>query len=128
MSEGGDIWSEGDRIYHLTTRSVWDEAELTGTYSASTRGKTIDEVGFIHASQSDQLAEVANLLFLGTGQELLVLMMSREALIEAGLPVILEDGGNGQFYPHIYAPLPCALVDEVRPAAFGPDGEFIFQY
>ena len=44
-----------------------------------------------------------------------MLVMDVGTLEGTGLRVRFEDGGNGVFYPHIYAHLPCQLVDSVLP-------------
>ena len=40
------------------------------------------------------------------------------------MPVVREDGGAGELFPHLYAALPVALVVEVRPASFDAEGRF----
>jgi uncharacterized protein (DUF952 family) len=106
------------RILHLTTRAEWQEAVAVGTYRRSTRGASLDDVGFIHCSKPDQLAEVASLVYGDCDDDLVVLVMQPSRLEQNGLIVRLEDGGNGQHYPHIYGALPCALVEDVLPASF----------
>lgn len=113
------------KIYHLTTRTDWDHALAEGIYRRSTRGKSFEDVGFIHGSLSDQLGEVAELVYADCDQELLVLVMDLTRLEALDLPVRFEDGGNGTQYPHIYAPLPCRAVDGVRAAWFDPHGHFV---
>lgn len=113
------------KIYHLTTRTEWDEALAEGSYRRSTRGKSFEDVGFIHASTADQLAEVAEFVYATCDQELLVLVMDLARLEDLDLPVRFEDGGNGTQYPHIYAPLPCPAVDGVRAAWFDAHGHFV---
>jgi uncharacterized protein (DUF952 family) len=120
------VLTNSKRIYHLTTRTEWDEAQAGGLYSRSTRGKSLDEVGFIHASLPSQLTEVAELVYADGEDELVVLVMDLDTLNAGGLTVRFEDGGNGTFYPHIYAPLQCRLVDDVRPASFTEQGHFVF--
>ena len=99
---------------------------MVGLYKRSTRGKSFDEVGFIHASLSGQVAPVAEFVYRNCDEELVLLVMDLERLSADGLTVRFEDGGNGEFYPHIYSPLSCRLVDEVRPAGFDEQGRFVF--
>lgn len=40
-------------ILHLAHRADWDEALVSGQYRTSTRGASLDDVGFIHASTCD---------------------------------------------------------------------------
>jgi uncharacterized protein (DUF952 family) len=118
--------TDAKRIYHLTTRAEWDEAQAAGMYSRSTRGKSFDDVGFIHGSLPSQLTEVAEFVYDDCDEKLVVLVMDLDRLESAGLTVRFEDGGNGKLYPHICAPVPCRLVDHVRPASFDEQGRFVF--
>jgi uncharacterized protein (DUF952 family) len=114
------------RIYHLSTKADWDEAQAAGGYGRSTRDKSFEDVGFIHCSLPSQLTEVAEFLYDDCEEELVVLVMDVPTLESNALTVRFEDGGNGKFYPHIYAPLPCRLVDDVLPASVDKQGRFIF--
>ena len=113
-------------VYHITTKDEWDHAQETGVYDRSTRGKSFNEVGFIHASQRNQVEDVAKFVYLHCDEPLVVLVMNLQSLEAAGLTVRFEDGGNGQMYPHIYAPILSAIVMETRPAKFGDTGNFVF--
>jgi uncharacterized protein (DUF952 family) len=113
------------RIYHLTTKTEWEVAQATGVYARSTRDKSFEEVGFIHCSLPSQLTEVAEFIYDDCEAELVVLVMDLPTLEGNGLSVRFEDGGNGKIYPHIYAPLPCHLVDDVLPASVDEKGRFI---
>jgi uncharacterized protein (DUF952 family) len=126
MKELSGTETDAKRIYHLTTRPDWDEAQASGMYSRSTRDKSFDDVGFIHGSLPSQLTEVAEFIYDDCDEELVVLVMDLDKLESAGLTVRFEDGGNGKFYPHMYAPVPCRLVDDVRPASFDEQGRFVF--
>jgi uncharacterized protein (DUF952 family) len=46
-------------------------------------------------------------------EPLLVLEMDLDRLVAAGLEVRFEDGGDGRLFPHVYAAIPCALVERV---------------
>lgn len=84
-----------------------------------------DDVGFIHGSFADQLAEVAQLVFADEPAELVVLDIDPDALAEAGVPVRVEDlDGTGTAYPHIYGAVPTVAVVRVQHAGFGEAGDF----
>jgi len=53
-------------------------------------------------------------------------VMRTEVLEAGGVPIRFEDAGSGELFPHLYAALPVALVDEVRPAAFDDAGTLAF--
>ena len=114
------------KFLHLTTKQSWEDAEKVGTYSLSTKGKTLEQVGFIHGSFPDQVEEVAGFVFAGSTEELVLLHLDIEKLEANGLEVRIEDGGNGKQYPHIYGPIPCELVDLVSSARMSADGKLVF--
>jgi len=99
-----------DLIYHVTTQHEWITAQLSGIYSRSTKGKSFDDVGFIHASTAIQLEETKNFVYGNTTEKLVVLVLSQSSLSAAGVEVRFEDGGEGEFYPHIFAPIPVRLI------------------
>jgi uncharacterized protein (DUF952 family) len=49
------------RIFHITTRAAWDDAQAAGSYTAD----SLQTEGFIHCSQAGQVAWVANTRFRG---------------------------------------------------------------
>lgn len=112
---------------HLTTKLAWEDALAVGVYSLSTKGKTLEEVGFIHGSFPDQLEEVARFVFTGSTEELVVLHLDINKLEANGLIVRIEDGGNGKLYPHLYGAVPCELVDQVSSARMNANGHLSFQ-
>ena len=107
---------------HLTTKQAWEDALKVETYSLSTKGKTLEEVGFIHGSFADQVEEVAGFVFAGSTEELVVLHLNIDKLESHGIMVRVEEASNGKSYPHIYGALPCELVDAVSKAYMNVEG------
>ena len=101
---------------HLTTKQAWEDALKVGTYSLSTKGKSLEEVGFIHGSFADQVDEVAGFVFAGSTEDLVLLHLDMNKLASKGIEVRVEEASNGKSYPHIYGVIPCDLVDHVSPA------------
>lgn len=105
-------------LLHLTERALWEAAKETGTYEMSTRGLTLEEVGFIHGSLRHQLPAVAELLYGADREpvddELVVLVIDSDLLTA---PVRYEPPAPGatEKYPHIYGPLPAGAVTAVEP-------------
>ena len=110
---------------HLTTKQAWEDALKVGSYSLSTKGKTLEEVGFIHGSFADQVEEVAGFVFAGSHEELVLLHLEMDKLASNGIEVRIEEARNGKSYPHIYGAIPCDLVDRVSPARMSGDGKLI---
>jgi uncharacterized protein (DUF952 family) len=91
MRRPGVAW-----IYHIIPRADW-EGLPPGPYRAA----SLQSEGFIHCSQLDQVARVAN-LFYAEQPELLVLGIDPEQLDS---PVREEDVGTGERFPHVYGPI-----------------------
>ncbi len=111
-----------NRFLHLTTRQAWEDALMVGTYSLSTKGKTLEEVGFIHGSFRDQVEEVAGFVFAGSTEDLVLLHLDIDKLASNGILVKVEAASNGKSYPHIYGAIPCELVDQVSSARMNAQG------
>lgn len=47
--------SEPEHIFHIALSRDWEAAKQVGEYRVSTRGRGLDEVGFIHGSFRDQV-------------------------------------------------------------------------
>lgn len=103
------------KIYHLAESEHWLRAQPDGIYDRSTRNKSLADVGFIHCSFREQVHGVAEFVYGDFAGQLLLLEMDLDRLEAAGLTVLVEDGGNGQDFPHIYGALPVELVDQVVP-------------
>ena len=110
MDEELDGVVSSDLIYHVTTLSDWTHAQLQGFYDRSTKGKSLQQVGFIHASTAMQLEGIKEILYGNSNEKLVVLVLSQTKLLSAGIEVRFEDGGEGEFYPHIFAPIPVRLI------------------
>jgi glutathione S-transferase len=110
-------------IYHIATASDWEHAQQEGEYTTSTRGKTLAEQGFIHGSTAEQVAPVANAIYQGE-PELLVLVIDPER-VRADVRHELVPGWDEPF-PHIYGPLNTDAVVATLPLQPGPDGLFSF--
>lgn len=111
-------------IYHIAFKADWERAKRAGEYTMSTIGKTLADVGFIHASGPAQLAGVANTFYKGVTEDLLVLVIDTRRVRAR---IRYEDvPGAAAPFPHIYGPLNADAVIAARPLLAGPDGEFTF--
>jgi uncharacterized protein (DUF952 family) len=110
-------------IYHIASAPDWEKGRQAGEYRISTRGRTLDEQGFIHAGDTDQVAPVANAVYQGD-RDLVVLIIDTDRLRSE---IRYEDvPGWDHPFPHIYGPLnPDAVVDVV-PLERTDDGRFTF--
>jgi uncharacterized protein (DUF952 family) len=99
-------------IFHLALASDWAQARLAGEYAVSTRGRTLAEEGFIHASRADQWPRVRELFYADVTEPLLLLTIDPDRLTcELRVEEVLE---AGDFFPHLYGPLNVDAVVDVR--------------
>jgi glutathione S-transferase len=101
-------------IYHLATMSDWERAQQEGAYTTSTRGVTLEQEGFLHASRADQWEGVRERYYADV-DEPLVLLEIDTALLD--VPWVEEPPAPGieDTFPHIYGPLKPAAVVSVTP-------------
>ena len=106
-------------IYHIAAAADWEQAQRDGQYTTSTRGLTLAEQGYIHASTAGQVALVANAFYQGV-PDLVLLVIDPERV---GPEIRYEPvPGQDQPYPHIYGPLNTDAVVAVLPFPPTPDG------
>jgi uncharacterized protein (DUF952 family) len=114
------------KIFHITSRQAWQEAQAAGRYSAP----SLAAEGFIHCSTRSQVGPVAEKYYRGqTGLVVLVIDTARlgarvkwEAPFDGAPP---RGVAAAETFPHIYGPVePEAVVQvlDLEPAA---DGSFI---
>ncbi|MEU1475772.1 DUF952 domain-containing protein [Streptomyces sp. NPDC001668] len=104
--------STANLIVHLTERSLWEEARARGRYEISTRGRTLQEEGFIHCSTREQLPGTAARFFADV-PDLVVLVIDPARL---DVPLKYEAPAPGaEEFPHVYGPIPVDAVVDVEP-------------
>ncbi|HAV78444.1 MAG TPA: DUF952 domain-containing protein [Anaerolineae bacterium] len=93
-------------IFHITTRTAWDEAQAKGEYTA----ESLATEGFIHCSTLAQVLPVADNFY--KGQSDLVLLMIEPTLLSPTLKWEAPSGGTpppgvpeGDPFPHVYGPI-----------------------
>ena len=104
-------WRSPSWLYHLALAEEWQQAQAEGVYRRSTRGLSIEQVGFLHASHGDQIAATFERFYTDAGPVRL-LTIDPQHLAAAGLVVRLEPSPeSGELFPHLYGgPLPCGAV------------------
>jgi glutathione S-transferase len=100
------------RIYHLALRDEWQGACGGKAYRRSTLGRSLADVGFIHCSFAHQVQAIADLVYNGRGD--VVLLEIDPSRVQAEVRVEDLEAG-GQTFPHIYGPLPIEAVTQIVP-------------
>jgi uncharacterized protein (DUF952 family) len=102
------------RIYHLATASDWQRAQQEGTYTTSTRGVTLEQEGFIHASRVDQWEGVRDRYYADVDEPLVLLEIDTDLL---DVPWVEERPAPDveETFPHIYGRLQPVAVVAVTP-------------
>lgn len=107
------------RLFHAALPHEWSAAKESGRYEVSTRGRTLAEEGFIHASYENQIEQVANLFYADVDQ-LVLLEIDRHQLDVDVIDESPTGDPAGEHFPHIYGPIPVATVAAVKPWHRGP--------
>lgn len=114
-------------IYHITTQRAWEAAKQAGEYTSP----SLENEGFIHLSKAEQVIAVANAVYRGK-TNLLLLCVEEEKLQaelkweapsqpEHGDPVpVAED----DLFPHLYGALNLDAVARTVDFPAKADGTF----
>jgi len=112
-------------IYHITGTSNWAQAQATGLYSAP----SLESEGFIHCSAIDQILPVANSMFRGERNLLLLCIdeskLGARVLWEAPIhpkPSAKPPATDDLLFPHVYGPIAVAAVKKAVDLAEGDSG------
>src|SRR3954452_16444489 len=97
-------------IFHIATESDWAGAQQSGAYATSTRGRTLEDEGFLHAARRDQVAGVFDRYYADADEPLVLLTIDTDRL---DVPW-REDAVGDDTFPHIYGPLSPEAVVDVR--------------
>lgn len=105
-------------IFHLALASEWTAAEASGAYTTSTLGRSLAEVGFIHASRADQWTGVRDRFYADVTEPLVLLEIDTDLL---DVPVVEEPPAPDveETFPHIYGRLPASAVVKAIPLSPG---------
>jgi anti-anti-sigma factor len=109
-------------LYHAAMPSDWDVALATGVYTVSTRGRSLDQVGFVHCSYRDQIEAVADRIY-GDVDDLVLLQIDATRVTAT---IVDEPGepSSTERFPHVYGPIDVDAVVEARLWRRGGDGRW----
>jgi len=78
-------------LLHVAIADDWESARRFGEYEASTRGLTLDEVGYIHATTEAGLPVVLDDVYGDMELPLVLVVIDRDALQTSGIEVASDD-------------------------------------
>lgn len=105
-------------VWHLTDPRTWAEAQSLGSFTESTRGASIAQVGFLHGSYVDQLELVARVVYRDVTGPMVALGIDPALLARFGLELRDEPGSpdDPTLFPHVYGgDLPVTAITDVIP-------------
>ncbi|HSB67203.1 MAG TPA: peptide chain release factor N(5)-glutamine methyltransferase [Anaerolineales bacterium] len=102
-----------NRIVHLCTPLEWQNHREGEDF----REPSLDQEGFIHCSQPEQILEVANRYYQGN-LEMVVLWINPEKLLSK----IRWELAGSSYYPHVYGPINPEAIEATTPLQIGRDG------
>jgi len=108
VSDDATTRPDDQPLFHAAMPADWAAAFQTGEYTMSTRGMTLDEVGFIHMSTREQVEATANRFYSDVDQ--LVLLAVDPLKVPARIVFEPPSPDSDMLFPHIYGPLPIAAV------------------
>lgn len=101
------------RIQHIALSESWTAAQVAGSYTVSTLGLDLADVGFIHCSRPEQLDDVFRHFYADVTEPLVLLTIDTDLLTS---PWQLDDvPGEPLSFPHIYGPLNVDAVVAAEP-------------
>jgi uncharacterized protein (DUF952 family) len=102
--------SEADRmIFHILSRAEWDEAVCAGLYSPA----SLATDGFVHCSTVDQVATVANDIFSGKADLVLLCIEERQLRARISFEPAFGKSRDSGLFPHVYGPINVDAVSQV---------------
>jgi uncharacterized protein (DUF952 family) len=103
------------QIFHIATEADWETAQRSGTYATSTRGRTLEQEGFIHASRREQVAGVWKAFYVDAGEPLVLLTIDTERLTSRWQEDPVAREGSSDTFPHVYGPINASAIVHAEP-------------
>jgi uncharacterized protein (DUF952 family) len=107
-------------IYHIALASDWDAAVEAGEYRISTLGRSLEEEGFVHACFAEQVPGVADAVYAGVTDPLVLLTVDERRLTSPWQ--VDHQPGSDQDFPHVYGPIVLPAVVMATPLTRDAEG------
>lgn len=108
-------------IHHLLTLSDWEKAKAAGSYHPP----SLDDEGFIHAAYASQTLDVANILYPGQTDLVLLCIDLDKVTAKFQEDLVEFPPGTQSLHPHFYEALNTDSVVKVVDFPVGADGQFM---
>lgn len=109
-------------IHHVASRADWDDALARGSYTTSTRGRTLAQQGFLHCAYASQVAGVLTAFYADAPEPLVLLGIDTGRL---DVPWREDEVAPGLRFPHVYGPLRPTAVVSVTALVRDGDGRLV---
>lgn len=104
------------RLHHIAIEDDWGMSQLLGQYEVSTRGRSLDDDGYIRTCDAARVQQVLDERYADLRLPLVVVVLDAEALAASGVTVDMSDDRSG---PRVHGAIesndPLIVVD-VLPA------------
>jgi uncharacterized protein (DUF952 family) len=107
-------------IFHITSEQSWEQAQRAGSYSSD----TLDSEGFIHCSTTWQVMRIANRMYRGQSDLVLLTIDADKLQAPMRYERPTDNPYTAQRFPHIYGPINLDAVIEASPLVPGENGLF----
>jgi len=106
-------------VYKILRPAEWIAAQQSGVFTGS---RDDERDGFVHLSAAHQVRGVCDRYF--GGESVLILLTIEASRLEPALK--WETSHKGEAFPHLYGPLPLALVKSIADIRRGEGGRLVF--
>ena len=111
-----------ERLFHLALPDEWADAQPSGHYDRSTRGRSLDDEGFVHCSYRHQVTATANRFYA----DLPAVVVLTLDVARLGALVVAESAApGGEVFPHVYGAIPVEAVSAAAVWKRGPDDVYV---
>lgn len=109
----GPLIQQAEIIFHVADCEDWAERVVRNSaYIKSTRGRTLEEEGFIHCSFRSQVARIAE-TYYGDQDGGIILTLNTSLLLA---PIKVEQGvGTDELFPHVYGAINSEAIVAAQP-------------
>jgi uncharacterized protein (DUF952 family) len=107
-------------IFHVLSIEAWEAAVAAGSY----RPDSLGTEGFIHFSYAAQVAAMTNRYYRELDQ---LQVIEVDPGLVGGELRVEPSPATGEFFPHLYGPLPIDAVVSIHPLNRDDTGDYVLE-